>query len=330
MKPPVSVIVTSYNHAEYLDQRIASLLEQTHSEIEIIVIDDYSTDKSREVLEKYRSNGKVNLVLLEENGGYAAACNKGVALSKGDYVMFAECDDYNDPRHIATLENILEENEGVGVVFSRSNIVDATGKILGNDYEVRERLFRDKCLHDTLIPKELMRKYFLFSCVIPNMSAALIRKSCINKIGGLSSGYLVCADWDFWCRLAEQTDFYYVADSLNYFRTHPNTVRKNASIGLQVGECYDLLYRSFSRMSLSLNESMRFRLRCGFTWANLIIVNPSDWFKSLPTACRKSFRCDRLSLLYLMAGLAIKAVRFLQRRVLPLKKINIKIFNLAI
>jgi glycosyltransferase involved in cell wall biosynthesis len=315
MKPLVSVIVTSYNHAEYLDQRIESLLDQTYSDIEIIVVDDYSTDKSREVLEKYRNNSRVDLVFLKENGGYAAACNHGVELSKGDYVMFAECDDYNDPQHIETLQKILEKNENVGVAFCRSNIVDEAGNILGNDYDVRESSFREKCLHDTFIPKECMRKYFLFSCVIPNMSAALIRKSCIDRIGGLSSDYLACADWDFWCRMAEQTDFYYIADSLNCFRTHPNTVRKKASIGLQVGEYYDLLYRSFSKMDLSLSESMRFRLSCGFAWANFIVVNSSDWFKSFPTVCGKSFRYDKLSLLYLIAGLIIKVVRSLQRRV---------------
>ena len=316
MKPLVSAIVTSYNHAEYLDQRMESLLEQTYGNIEIIVIDDCSTDGSREVLENYRGDSRVNLILLEENGGYASACNLGLNESRGDYIMFAECDDYNDPDHIKTLVEVMEQNERVGAAYCRSNIVDEQGVILGTDYDVRDSSFKSLCGNDVLIPSGIMARFFLFSCVIPNMSAALIKKKAIESVGGLSPDFLACADWDLWCRMAEENNFYYVTKTMNYFRTHPETVRKKAGVALQVGEYYDLLYRSFSGMSLTFAESFRFKMNCGFIWANFLVVNPSDWIKSFPKVCRRSFMNDKLSVLYLFLGLAKKAGHIFMNRVL--------------
>jgi len=316
MKPLVSVIVTSYNHAEYLEQRMKSLLAQTYDNIEIIVVDDCSTDGSREVLEDYRGNSSVNLVFLEENGGYASACNFGLDQSRGAYVMFAECDDYNDPDHIRTLVNIMEQNGRVGAAYCRSNIVDEKGAILGTDYDVRDSSFKSLCENDVLIPSGIMARFFLFACVIPNMSAALIRKKDIERVGRLSPEFLACADWDFWCRMAEQNDFFYVTNAMNYFRTHSETVRKKASAALQVGEYYDLLYRLYSKMKITFPESLRFRLNCGFLWANFLVLNPTDWIESFPTVCRKSFMNDKLSVLFLFLGLVKKAGHICVTRVL--------------
>lgn len=316
MTPLVTAIVTSYNHAEYLDQRMDSLLKQAFDNMEIIVVDDCSSDESREVLERYRGNSKVDLVFLERNGGYANACNLGIKMSRGKYVMFAECDDYDDPEHIRTLVKVMEENEQAGAAYCRSSIVDERGTVLGTDYDVRENAFKRYCTNDVLIPRRTMARFFLFACVIPNMSAALIRKTAIESVGHLSPAFRACADWDLWCRMSEKYDFYYVAKPMNYFRTHPNTVRKKASVALQVGEYYDLLYRSFPHVGLSPGEALRFRMRCGLAWAHFITVNPLDWFKSFPAVCRKSFSHDRLSLLYLMTGMLAKVGRWVQRRLM--------------
>lgn len=316
MKRLVSAIVTSYNHAEYLDQRMESLLGQTYGNTEIIVVDDCSTDGSRDVLEKYKGNEKVRIVLLENNRGYAVACNYGVELSRGEYIMFAECDDYNDPRHIEILADTLDRYEGIDVAFTRSNIVDGLGNYIRNDYDVRDETFRKKCAQDTFLSNEFMAKQFLFSCVIPNMSAALIRKSCFIKTGGLSPNYRACADWDFWCRMTQHTDFFYISAPLNYFRSHQNTVRTQASVALQAGEYYELLYPSFRRMKMGFLDSMRFRMNCGFIWGNFISVNPSNWFKSFPEVLKRSFRQDKLSFVYLLAGLSRKAWLVILNRII--------------
>lgn len=232
MNDLVSIIVTSYNHAEYLKKRMDSLLDQTYKNLEIIVVDDCSTDGSIVILENYRKYDHIRVIALEKNTGYANVSNLGAGMAKGDYIMFAECDDFDSPLHVETLVRSLKDHGDAGVAYCRSAMVDDKGKFCGDDLQVREPAFQALCSSDTMISGPRMQKFLLKSCVIPNMSAALIRKNIFDAVGGLSLLYRACADWDLWCRIAENSDFYYVAASLNNFRSHSTTVRNTASVNL--------------------------------------------------------------------------------------------------
>ena len=299
MSDLVSIIVTSYNHAEYLRQRMERLLAQTYKKFELIVVDDCSTDESLKVLKEYEHYPQVKIVALDKNGGYANACDIGVNLSSGVYIMFAECDDYNDPDHVRVLLDKLENNETVGVAFCRSNIVDAEGTFLRDDYACREDSFKAFCARETYIPKERMQRFFLRSCVIPNMSAALMKKKYFQMTGGLSPAYSACADWDFWCRMAQFCDFYYVPLPLNYFRTHINTVRSSVKMEIQICEMFDLLYKSAKQVKLTLLEHIKFRKDATVVWAGFFSANPRAWISCFYTVWRRSLKYDKLSLLFL-------------------------------
>lgn len=303
MQELVSVIVTSYNHAEYLDQRMISLLQQTYGHLEIIVIDDGSTDGSVQVLEKYKKYPHITIVALAENTGYAHASNLGVSLSRGAYIMFAECDDYDDPRHIEILVETMQGNEDIGVSYCRSNMVDNKGQIFGTDFQYRNNSFKRRCVRDTIIPRKDMQRYLLMSCVVPNMSAALIRKTCFEHVGGISTSYRACADWDFWCRMAEHFDFYYVAATLNDFRTHPTTVRTSFGVVLPVTEIMTLLYRSFRKTELSAFDRFRFRINVGFIWVNYIAARPRGLFRNFMLIWRHSIKYERASIVFFFLGL---------------------------
>lgn len=306
MNELVSVIVTSYNHAEYLNQRIDSLLNQTYKPIEIIVIDDCSTDGSLEVLKQYKDYQQMNLIALERNGGYANACNLGISLCRGDYIMFAECDDFNEPDHIKTLMTVLGQRNDVGVAYCRSHIVDNLGQITGDDFRCREDSFKELCRQDAFISKERMLRFLLTSCVIPNMSAALIKKDSIRNVGGLSPHYKVCADWDFWCRLAMHYHFYYVAAPLNCFRTHSTTARNIFGIAVQVPEYYRLLYGAMPKANLTVSENLRFRIYCGHLWANFITRNLSEWLACFSSVKREIRQYEKYSVFFLFAGMLMK------------------------
>ncbi len=313
MNPLVSVIVTSYNHAEYLGQRIDSLLAQTYRPLEIVVVDDHSLDDSAKVLDAYRNFPQINVKILEKNLGYAHAVNAGVRLSAGDYIMFAECDDYSHPEQIKVLLSALLNNESTGVGYSRSNIVDEKGAVLGDDFKGREEAFKIRCSRDTLITRKEMQRFLLTSCVIPNMSAVLMRKKYFDRVEGLSPLYKACADWDFWCRVAEHCDFYYVCSPLNNFRTHQTTVRETSGIKTPVCEIFDVLYRASSRVRLSPGEKRRFKTNVGFIWASYILLNALEWLRSFPGIWRCSLRYEKLSIVYLIGG-------FMQSGMLLLKK----------
>lgn len=300
----VSVVVTSYNHAEYLEQRMESLLGQTYQNLEIIVVDDCSTDDSMSVLENYRKYSHITIIALENNSGYANACNLGVSLSSGEFIMFAECDDYSDLRQVETLLRKLIENESAGVVYSRSTIIDSRGAIIGDDFQCRESAFRRMCARDTLISGKEIQKFLLISCVVPNMSAALIRKSEFIGVGGVSSKFKACADWDLWCRLAERCDFYYVNAPLNNFRTHATTVRNTFAITVQLSEIFDLLHRASGKTMLTVVERFRFKINLGRIWGNYIIASPINGIRCFRGIWRESLRYDSLSGLYLLLGFA--------------------------
>ena len=94
-KPLVSIIIPNYNHADYLEERIRSILNQTYTNYEIIILDDRSTDNSIEIINKFRDNSHIsNIIINEENSGSPfKQWFKGISLAKGDLIWIAECDD---------------------------------------------------------------------------------------------------------------------------------------------------------------------------------------------------------------------------------------------
>lgn len=308
MEELVSVIVTSYNHVEYLEERMESLLKQTYSNIEIIVIDDCSKDNSLNFLSRYKKYPNTQIIGLKKNSGYVHATNLGVSLSKGQYLMFAECDDFNEPQHIETLMQVLAQNPTAGVAYSKSTIVDNHSISTGDDFQFREKAFREYCYQNTLIPQKKMQKFLLHSCVVPNMSAALIRKEYFNEIGGLSSSYKICSDWDMWNRLAQSCDFYYVTTPLNNFRFHQTTARNTFSISLQVSEIFRLLYDSFSKQDLSLVDRYKFKLNTAIIWLGFLNKGFIPWLQSFPSIWIESIKYENLSIVYLLLGSVAKII----------------------
>jgi len=317
-KELISVVVTSYNHAEYLDVRMQSLLNQTYPNLEIIVVDDCSSDNSVEVLGKFKEYPLMQIVALKENGGYANASNLGVSMSKGEFIMFAECDDFNEPKQIETLYNAMAEHDNIGVAYSRSNMVDAKGEVFGDDFgEYREEAFKNMCSQDTLITSQQIQRFFLHSCVIPNMSAALMRKKLFQLVGGLSSDYKACADWDFWCRLSAKCDFFYVAECLNNFRNHATSVRSTAGVYLSLSEMIDLLNKAYRTTKLSLKERYRFKLNLWYVVGLYLQTGSGNRLNLFPKILLQTFRYDKFSFVFLFLGLFTKAYYKLKQIVSP-------------
>ena len=293
MNDLISIIVTSYNHAEYLKQRLDTLLDQTYKNKEIIIVDDFSTDSSRDILNKYKDFPCIKLVFLSKNMGYAYACNYGVSLSRGEFIMFAECDDYNEPAHLEKLYENIIGSEDTGVAYSRSNIVDNTGKIIGDDFHGSFKAFKRFCSKDILIPRNKMQKFLITSCVIPNMSASLIRKKYFNAVNGLSESFKVCADWDFWCRMAQVCDFYYVTSPLNNFRRHQTTVREISGLEAQFSEIFELLQNALSGINLTRTEKLKFKINLGYIFAHEALFGYRKGLKSFSHVLMYGFKFEK-------------------------------------
>ncbi|MCS6923484.1 MAG: glycosyltransferase [Fimbriimonadales bacterium] len=132
MKPLISVLINNYNYARFLPDAIESALAQTYPHKEIIVVDDGSTDHSREVLRQYE--GQVQLV-LKENGGQASAFHAGFAAAQGEVICFLDSDDYWAPSLLERVASVWRD--GLAIVEWRMECVNAEGKPLGKQLPTR-------------------------------------------------------------------------------------------------------------------------------------------------------------------------------------------------
>ncbi|MCG3770067.1 MAG: Spore coat polysaccharide biosynthesis protein SpsA [Nitrosomonadaceae bacterium] len=307
----VTVVVASYNHAEFLMQRMESLIAQTYPGLEILVIDDCSTDNSIEVLRRYQFHPKVNLVVREKNGGWVAVSNQGLELATGEFVIFANCDDDCDPCMIQRLVDAMNRNPTAGIAFCCSLLVDAHNIGLGDDFVVREPLFRVRCATDTLLSGAEMGRFLLHSCVIPNLSAALIRRTCFASVGNLSPAYRVCCDWDLFFRISARYDVAYIAESLNRFRQHRTTIRSVTKERVVYEEYFRLLLGQINLLGLTWVERCRLRMHVMYLWSiHLLTFSKSGW-GNFPYHFERVLDLDPLALVFLVPSMMLRAVRML-------------------
>jgi GT2 family glycosyltransferase len=225
--PKVSVIVPNYNHAPYLAERINSILSQTFNDFELILMDDNSSDSSKQILENYRSLPNVKIVYNEVNSGSSfKQWNKGAKLSSGEYIWIAESDDVAAPDFLSTLVPVLDNNPEVALVYSQSYEINTKGYITGTWFDQTKILTNGKWANDFITEgNEMIKNYMIQYNCVPNASGVLFRRVKMEAIGMADETFRLNGDWLFWIRLMENSTLAFVAKSLNYFRTHGGSVR---------------------------------------------------------------------------------------------------------
>jgi glycosyltransferase involved in cell wall biosynthesis len=248
--PLVSVILPNYNHSKYLPNRIDTILTQTFTDFELIILDDASSDNSREVIKKYEGHPRItNIVFNETNSGSTfLQWEKGIQLSTGKYIWLAESDDYSNIDFLKVLIGKLETNPEYGVAFCASNIIDENDFIKSKNYnyglEVNSFLSQDFVIDG----KQFCEQYLFFGCTLVNASAVVFKKELYSKIDQDFKTYKVCGDWRMWVEICYNTKVVNVSESLNYFRFHTNNVRTNKS-SVMNGEAILNCIASFNKTS---------------------------------------------------------------------------------
>ena len=303
-QPLVSIVFTSYNHQEYLRQALDSLINQNYPNLEIIIIDDCSTDGSQEILKQYVHYENIDLKLQTINSGsYVKASNYGASFAKGEYLLFAQCDDYADSYQIEKLLYYFKGNPSVGVVFSKSYLVDMNGRILADDFSGREISFKKTVKNNGFISGNKMKEFLSFSCVIPNLSAALIKRELFVKNNGLSDQYLVVADWEFWLDLTNVTDFYYLEEPLNYFRQHETTIRSSIKMKTQIIEIYKMFYNHISKSKLNSIQKRKLQVGAGAVYFSFFLENKSVWLSIFFPLFKEINKYDKFMFFHLFLGI---------------------------
>ena len=314
-KPLVSIVFTSYNHKEYLKQALDSLVSQTYSNLEIIIIDDCSSDGSQEILKEYDNHPNINLKLQTQNSGsYVKASNYGASFAKGEYILFAQCDDFAEAHQIETLLQEFEKQPSVGVVFSKSKLVDEKGVSFSDDFIGRENNFKKAVSETGLISGRHMKQFLSFSCVIPNLSAALIKRELFTRVNGLSDRYLVVADWEFWLDMTELTDFVYVSEPLNYFRQHATTIRSSIKMKTQIIEVFRMFYNHISKNNLTSSQIEKLKVGAGAVWFSYYLENRKTWRECFSSVRKEIKEIEKNSFYYLFLGARKHVIVYLGKK----------------
>lgn len=241
--PLVSVIIPNYNHAPYLQQRIESVLAQTWSDFEIILLDDCSTDNSAAVLNGYRLHEKVSHVVLnEENSGSPfKQWAKGIDLARGEWVWIAESDDWCEPTLLQTLLEGIEDDTAFSYCQS----------LAIQDNRILWTLIAE-CLSASYGGKDFVEHFMLRESRMYNASMCVFRRNLYNKVDTKYTKYKFCGDWLFWILLAQHGRVAVSGKVLNYFRKHDQDVSGKANkSGLLYKEYVKLLHDLVSHQIIS-------------------------------------------------------------------------------
>lgn len=229
--PTVSVIIPNYNHAPYLTQRIESVLNQTYQNIEVIILDDCSTDNSKEIIEKYRNNPKIsNIIYNEQNSGSTfKQWNKGVRMAKGDWIWIAESDDSANKHLIEKLLLPITKDNSIVLSYCQSNRMNTAGLITGDWHNHTKHLERDYEINFITDGISFIKNDLLDRNVIPNASAVIFKKKAFIKAGCTDEDILYNSDWLLWMKILVDGKISYNSEILNNFRYHNNSVIAKAS-----------------------------------------------------------------------------------------------------
>lgn len=231
--PEVSVIIPNYNHAPFLKERIDSVLQQTYTDFEVIILDDKSSDNSKEIIEGYRGHQKISHIIYnEENSGSTfKQWIKGIELAKGNWIWIAESDDVAEIDFLSSVVSQITGN--ISLIFCQSTIINDEGI---EDHFLGQRLYPNKKFWEGFqgITQELNGQQFAvyhmyqFNQIV-NASSVLFQKNLATLDGELLS-YKLCGDWYFWLSLLKNGDAIYIHKVLNHFRKHTGTVRHSSDL----------------------------------------------------------------------------------------------------
>lgn len=232
--PVVSVIIPNYNHASFLDQRIDSVLNQTFQDFEVIILDDCSTDDSRNVIEKYRNHPKISQIIFNEvnSGSPFKQWEKGITLAQGEWVWIAESDDWCETNFLSELISAINyySSQSISVAFCQSFLYQNETGDLGIDFRDRKILNyikRDQFVENRMLPRPS----------ILNSSMAIFKKVSYLSIPKDFENYKFCGDWLFWIEIGKTGDTVEIGKLLNYHRVHRNnTYSTNSKKGKTFSE----------------------------------------------------------------------------------------------
>jgi len=206
--PKVTVLMSVYNGEKYLKEAIDSILDQTFTNFEFLIINDGSTDSTSEILKEYK-DPRIKIIDNKKNIGLTKSLNKGLKLAKGKYIARMDADDFSKPNRLEEQLEFMEKNQKYAVVGSFVEIIDKDGNFI----QKVKRPIKPKAIEERLLKG---------SCIFHG--SAIMRNDLIKSIGSYNEEMEKSQDYDLWLRLSEIYPLYNLPLYLYKFRTHENSI----------------------------------------------------------------------------------------------------------
>ena len=205
--PLVTIYITNFNYGPYIEDAVNSVLDQTYKNIELIIIDDGSTDNSKSIIEMYAPKKGIT-VIFQNNQGLAKTNNVALSIAKGSYIVRLDADDIFYPEAIENLVSAFD-NENIAMVFGNWNVVDEKGSFL---YSYKRHDFQKNV---TLLDSPA------------HGACTMFRTDYLQLIGGYDEDLLCQDGYELWFRIIDKFEVKSIEDTIFDYRRHGNNLTSN-------------------------------------------------------------------------------------------------------
>lgn len=213
--PLISVIVPCYNQAQYLSEALDSIVAQSYTKWECIIVNDGSTDKSEKIATEFVDKDERFKYVLKENGGLSSARNKGLQVSRGTYIQFLDGDDFLHQDKLTTAITVLSNSPNLKLVLSNYQLYFDRTKVFSDpNYDLSKPITYESIIRDWDV-----------TFAIP-IHCGLFERSLL--LDGFDETLGAKEDWLMWIRIFEQiSNYYFIEDFHVYYRMHDHNMIKN-------------------------------------------------------------------------------------------------------
>ena len=210
---PISLAITVYNRERYLAAAIESVLKQTHTNFELLILDDGSTDRSVEIASGYAEQDKRISVVAAPHTGRGPALQNALAATKGKYLCWVDSDDLLHPQALAATAEVLNSQPDVGMVYTDYLVIDEQGQVKG---------LGSRC-QISYSPQRLLVDFMTFHF-------RLMRRSVYEQTGGIDPEFNAAGDYDLCLRLSEVTQIHHLNKPLYLYRHHRDNISHQSQL----------------------------------------------------------------------------------------------------
>lgn len=204
--PSLSVVMPTYNAAEYIERSLESILRQSFEDYELIIIDDGSTDGTIELIEK-QEDDRIHLIQREDENGITSALNRGIDETRGQYVARHDADDWSSPDRFDKQITYLESHPDVALLGTGAYLVDEDG----------QQISRRRVLENPRVENLIEHNEFVHGSV-------MMRQDALADLGGYDERFVTAEDYDLWLRLADAYSVANIDEPLYHFRQHDESI----------------------------------------------------------------------------------------------------------